>query len=73
MADTTTRLEAFLKDEAEWYLQYAELCREVSVSLTPRARGRNWHSRADASYRRAQSCLERLGTLRKSQNPNPSL
>ena len=67
MQTNDSNLEAFLEYEVDWHMQYAELCRTVSAAM-PSRRGRDWHSRADASIRRAQICLERLGTLRNSQD-----
>lgn len=68
MQTNDTNLEAFLEHEVDWHMRYAELCRTVSASMPSPLRGRDWHSRADASIRRAQICLERLGTLRNSQD-----
>ena len=64
MTSTDPRLEAFLEDEAQWYRQYAEMCRSISHSFSSRLRVRDWNSRADAADRRSQSCLDRLGSLR---------
>jgi len=71
MPTMDTELEAFLEYEVDWHMHYAELCRTVSASMPSPQRGKDWHSRADASIRRAQACLERLGTLRNEQRLNP--
>lgn len=63
MTASVQQVRAFLEYEAEWHLRYAEVCREVSASLPANIRGRDWNSRANAAYRRAQACLEELGAL----------
>jgi hypothetical protein len=68
MTSTDPRLEAFLEDEAQWYRQYAEMCRSISTSFSLN-RGRDWNSRAAAADRRSQTCLEKLGSLRTLRPP----
>jgi hypothetical protein len=69
MTATDPRLEAFLEDEAQWYRQYAEMCRSISSSFSSQMRERDWNSRAAAADRRSQNCLERLGNLRTLRPP----
>lgn len=69
MTSTDPRLEAFLEDEAQWYRQYAEMCRSISASFSNMKRERDWNSRAAAADRRSQTCLERLGSLRTLRPP----
>jgi hypothetical protein len=69
MTSTDPRLEAFLEAEAQWYRQYAEMCRSISHSFSSNLRVRDWSSRAEAADRRSQSCLERLGSLRTLRPP----